>query len=452
MQQQVKELPKTLPQSSEFKNGVKQGSCLALKSPDCRSGLSNDINQAVNRSQGTQTAQLAAIQASVAAPIAGSTPKEDCTLGITTQTPYGGVGMYGLQSQINSLSQQIEQIGKIVCRTYRIMGGNSWFSNGNSPKYKFNPEESIKNKIKQAYKAQVSPNQDVQPLTIEVQSLPDMLFGLDCAMWRRSGLYKLPVKAPPSILPNITRNPANGEIITVRDWAPHEYQNITDTLSFDAYRLGQMRSVVGEFPLSFKVDVEENGQIVEKEIRIDNISDAFSELIGLALIIQDDLELNTQLGIKGLTETAATKNATLITQDLALANAKYLGYQMTRNTRQVKTLFTPGTSNIKEFLKSSNQQIISYAHRSGHLEHKMNTLLISAGITKAALTGRPNDAVPGNIIAKDALKQLQANEEDWKQFLKLLREPIGDMKIDGVPIMEIEDITNKLKETLRKLQ
>ncbi len=456
--------------ASQVQSASKAGTCQAMKSPECtntlRNQVGNQINQATNRTNqltnnlgranlalgATQSAQLAAISNSVNAPITGSTPKEDCTLGTTTQTAYSGSGMYGLQSQINSVSKQLEEIGKIVCRTYRIMGGNTWYADGSTPKYKFNPEKSIKDKIKQAYKEPVTPSTDVITLDMEAKSLPELLFGLNSATWRRSGLYKLPVKAAPSIMPNITRNPVTGEITNIRDWLPVEYQNITDSLTFDAYRLGQMRSVVGEFPLSFSVDVEENGRIVEKQVRVDNIADAFSELMGLSLIIQDDLELNTQLGIKGLTETAATKNATLITQDLALANAKYLGYQMTRTNKKVKTLFTPGTSNIKEFLAESDQQIISYAHRSGHLEHKLNTLLISAGITKAALTSRANDAIPGSIIAKDALQQLQANEDDWKLFLKLLREPVGDLNIDGVPLMEVEDLTSKLKEYLRKLQ
>ncbi|MBY5310506.1 hypothetical protein, partial [Anabaena sp. PCC 7938] len=386
------------------------------------------------------------------APISGTLTAHNCAAGVDVPLPYAGIGLYGIQAQVQQLSSQIEILGKTCCRTYRILGGNDWFET-EKENYKFNPETSIKSKIKQAYKESTS-LQDTQPLTIQVANLPQMLFGLDAATWRRAGLHKLPVIAPPSIMPKIVRNPASGEILSTSDWGKHEYQNITDNVSFQAYQYAQFKSVVGEFPLNISVEVEEGNKIVEKNLRIDNISDGISELMGLSLVIQDDLQLNTQLGMKSLVETAATKNATIITQDLALSNAQYLGYQMTRTPKEIKTLFTPGTQNIKEFIKDSKQQIISYAHKSGHLEHKLNTLLISAGITKAALTTqyKPGDTVMGGIIAKDALAKLKADEDDWKLFLKLLREPVGDMKIDGVPLMEVEDLTDKLKQFLKGLK
>ncbi|WP_414527853.1 hypothetical protein, partial [Nodularia chucula] len=386
-------------------------------------------------------------------PIQGTITAHNCVVGQDMELPYGGLGLYGIQSQVQQLSSQLETVSKVCCRTYRIMGGNDWFQE-EAVNYRFNPEASIKSTIPRAYRETKSASVDTQPLTMQAKSLPEMLFGLDAATWRRSGLHKLPITAPPSIMPRINRNPATGEIINISDWPLSAYQKITDNVSFQGYQYAQFKSVVGEFPLNISVEVEESGKIIEKNIRIDNISDGIAELMGVSLVIQDDLQLNTQLAMKGLVETAATKNAALITQDISLANAKYLGYQINRTPKTIPTLFTPGTENIREFIKESKQQIISYSHRSGHLEHKLNTLLISAGITKAALTTqyKPGDSVMGGIIAKDALAKLKADEDDWKLFLKLLREPIGDMKIDGVPIMEVEDLTEKLKQYLRGLK
>ncbi|GAX37885.1 collagen-like triple helix repeat-containing protein [Nodularia sp. NIES-3585] len=403
-----------------------------------------------------QVTNISSATANIAAnfpPIAGAITAHDCVGSADVSLPYGGVGLYGIQSQVQQLSSQLEIVSRVCCRTYRIMGGNDWFR-GEVLSYNFNPEKSIKGSIKLAYREQATPLVDAQPLTMQAKSLPQMLFGLDAATWRRSGLHKLPVSAPPSTMPKITRNPVNGEIVSITDWNKAEYQKITDNVSFQAYQYAQFKAVTGEFPLNISVEVEESGKIVEKNIRIDNISDGIAELMGISLVVQDDLQLNTQLGMKSLIETAATKNAALISQDISLANAKYLGYQINRTPKTIKTLFTPGTQNIKEFIKESNQQIISYSHRSGHLEHKLNTLLISAGITKAALTTqyKPGDAVMGGIIAKDALAKLKADEDDWKLFLKLLREPIGDMKIDGVPLMGVEDLTDKLKQYLRGLK
>jgi hypothetical protein len=240
----------------------------------------------------------------------------------------------------------------------------------------------------------------------------------------------------------------------MRDWNKAEYIKLTDNISFDAYQYGQFKSVMGQFPMEITVNVEENKKIVEKKLKVDNVSDGIAELLGLGLTIKDDLELNTQMAMKGMVEISATKNATIITQDIAKANAKYLGYQMTQSPKQVQTLFTPGTENVRDFLKESSQQIISYQHRNGHLEHKLNTLLISAGITKAALTNqvRPGDGIMGGTIAKEALAKLKAGEDDWNLFLKLLREPVGGLKVDGVPLLEVEDLTEQLKEYLKKLQ
>ncbi|OYE05640.1 hypothetical protein [Nostoc sp. 'Peltigera membranacea cyanobiont' 232] len=250
-------------------------------------------------------------------------------------------------------------------------------------------------------------------------------------------------------MPSITRNPATGDIAAIRDWQPQEYQKISDNVSFSAYQLAQMKAFMGEFPLTITINTEEG----EKQIYMDNVSDALAELAGISLLTHNDLEINTQLGVKALIEVGATKNASLITQDVALANAKYLGYQLNKVPKSVKTLFTPGEQDIKAFLKESDQQIITYTHRNGHLEHKLNTLLISAGITKAALTGfsAPGDDVMGSVIAKSALGQFTENADDWRKFLELLNSPPGDMKIDGIPQLVIEDITARVQEYLSKL-
>ncbi|MEH2198643.1 collagen-like triple helix repeat-containing protein, partial [Nostoc sp.] len=392
-----------------------------------------------------------AITAGIAAnfpPIVGEIFTHNCVTNQTEAYPYGGLGLYGLQAQIQQVSNQLELVSKTICRTYRIVGGNDWFE-GENLNLRFNPEQTIKSQIKSCYQESATSQADITPQTVQVQNLPQMLYSLQAVTWRREGLHKLPVDAAPSLMPHITRNPATGDIAAIRDWQPQEYQKISDAVSFSAYQLAQTKAFMGEFPLTITINTEEG----EKQIYMDNVSDALAELVGISLLTHNDLEINTQLGVKTLIEVGATKNASLITQDVALSNAKYLGYQLNKVPKSVKTLFTPGEQDIKAFLKESDQQIITYTHRNGHLEHKLNTLLISAGITKAALTGfaAPGDDVMGSIIAKSALGQFTENADDWRKFLELLNSPPGDMKIDGIPQLVIEDITARVQEHLSKL-
>ncbi|HEY9804807.1 MAG TPA: hypothetical protein V6D25_31025, partial [Leptolyngbyaceae cyanobacterium] len=427
----------------------------------CLSQMQNNIQQLYPKPidiANTVKANLAGDLANLAAnfpPINGSIDCHDCITGATVPLPYAGLGLYGIQSQIEQVSNQIETISKAICRSYRILGGNSWFSGETDTvvNFKVNPEAEIKKKVKLSYRESNSPQADITTQTVQASNLPDLLYTINAASWRRQGLHKLPVEAPPTMFhPNITRNPVNGEIVGMKDWQPFEYVKIPDLISYDTYQLAQFKSVFGEFPITFDAEIEENGKIVKKQVVVDNIPDALNELMGVGLTLQDDLEVNTQLGVKTATELLACKNSSLITQDICLANMKYLGYQVNRKAKTIPVLFTPGTQNLADFMKESKQNIIGYEHRSGHLEFRLNTLEVSAGITKAALTRYPTDEIPGSIIGKDALARIKASDEDWLQFLKMMNNPTGDLKIDDTPQPVVEDITNKVKNDLGKLQ
>jgi hypothetical protein len=78
----------------------------------------NDISDALARA--LDAANLAANFP----PLSGAIDVHDCVSESTISLPYGGVGLYGLQSQIEQVSNQIEIISKTICRD-KTLGANT---------------------------------------------------------------------------------------------------------------------------------------------------------------------------------------------------------------------------------------------------------------------------------------------------------------------------------------
>lgn len=143
------------------------------------------------------------------------------------------------------------------------------------------------------------------------------------------GVNEFPGEVPKTLL-NSGDNPESS--------GTTEIPNLTQ---FVLWIVKQMDSLIGEFPVKIKIKdadlVDEGNQELNIEVR--NIAEALGDVYGhgaSSLIVQN---AQTNILLRLAAEAVSIKTATLINQDLAIANQEFMGYRTKRKKRDADSAF-----------------------------------------------------------------------------------------------------------------
>ncbi|GAB4465545.1 MAG: hypothetical protein OHK0037_20410 [Elainellaceae cyanobacterium] len=227
-----------------------------------------------------------------------------------------------------------------------------------------------------------------------------------------------------------------------------EYKNYAELME---WLIVQIDGLMGEFPIDIKYrDIEGKKQ----SIKIENLSEAIAEQLGLLLNIAADAEIAVQLGFKGTTEAIRALNAATLAADYAKSNADFLGYRSKNYASDIKLSITPGDKTLKGALSESAQKIQRYKFDdSQDLQDFLKQLIIGVGIIKAAFYRPLNqrDLLPGEQIRQDRNPDengLTNDDREWEEFLNQIEEPLSRQRRDeNLPKPKVEDIDVRTQDS-----
>ena len=324
------------------------------------------------------------------------------------------------QTDIGGDMCQCDEISALIDRKLRPIYSILGFPMGSQqPKINITPESLIEELGNATFR-------EDSPAPVEIVSLPRLVAAISAGVYYKAGLHRLPAQLPETLTGGNRQRPVES-LAEMLEWI---------IKNFDA--------VVGQFPVSIEVKGAERSQRIEMK----NVAEAIAELAGLAVTIAADTDAAVTAGIKSMAEASKAGNAAIIAQDYAKATAQYLGYRGNEFERKVKTNFTPGANNRKDFFKESEQSLVSFRNEQPtreNLQAVLQELIVAAGIIKGALLQKYDEGE--DYITGDYMRNMRANEgtqqddDAWNQYLQNRRMPSGRERIDGNPIPEIRDIS-----------
>lgn len=255
---------------------------------------------------------------------------------------------------------------------------------------------------------------------------------------KRIGTSSYPIEVPESLLQGI------GD----------KSKKIESNAEFLHWITYQFDGLVGQFPIDVEVkDIDPLKQGDQnKTIQLPNIAESIAEMYGLILksSVNQEVELNMLLRLAA--EAIATKNAAVVTQDYARANAQFLGYKANFKPRELQYNFDFTNANLdprsKEpiVLEKLLTTVKGYV-QGWQLEDKetvvgfLQKLMFSAGIIKAVFfrgKGQQKELQREmNSMANDE----RAQEAKFEAFIREINDPNSRFNRDSLDKPEMRDET-----------
>lgn len=253
---------------------------------------------------------------------------------------------------------------------------------------------------------------------------------------KRLGVYQYPATVP--------QNLADKENAT------EKIENITDLLG---WTVRQLDALMGQFPLEIEVkDVDPTQQGNQsRKISLPNMAEYASEMYGLALRSAVNSDTHTSFLMRLAAEVVSIKNASIVTQDYARANASYLGYKANTVKRKINYAFNVSKlDNLESILSNCEKEVVGWQDDDENtVQAYLERLMFAAGIIKQVYF-RPNSQVDG--LTKELAKLLDVNspenaeddqkdEDAWRAFLQELNSPTGGFNRNSFSVPRVSDPT-----------
>jgi hypothetical protein len=264
------------------------------------------------------------------------------------------------------------------------------------------------------------------------------LTGLLNLLGKTAGVEKYPIEVPTSLLQGF------GDGIS----------KLPSSADFNFWFASQIDALVGQFPIDIEVkDIDPlKAGDQKKTISLPNIAEALAEMYGLTIknSVNQEVELNMLLRLAA--EVVATKNATIVAQDYARANANFLGYKANYKSRELIYNFDFAGANLdpksKEpiILEKLLSTVKGYV-KGWELEDKetvvgfLQKLMFSAGIIKAVFFRGKNQQKELKREMESMSGDEKAQEDKFAAFIKEINDPNSrfNRTAEGKP--EIKDET-----------
>lgn len=349
---------------------------------------------------------------------------------------YLGKGVKALNQHLAAQSYVLFRILAASCnaqtdeqtlqRIYKILGGDSWFANGDNPELRLFPEQTIEQARSTLYLINDSET-DEDPREVASTNLLSLLNSLFAVGYHRSGFHRLPATLPK----DLTGGMDDERQVKVFDIASWQYWLVL-----------QLDALFGAYPIKINYkDADGNNQVID----FANVAESFAEVVGLLLSISADVELNQAFLSKVVAEAIGARTAAITAADVSRANAEFLGYRSKEVNRDVKFAVKPGSNSIKDALEGGTHKLpkFEFDDRSDLMDF-LKRILVAVDIIKAAMQvpyGGQDDSLPGESIAEDRRENSDANSErnnQWREFLRNLENPPSPLRQDGAPIPNIQ--------------
>ncbi|MDX2254680.1 MAG: hypothetical protein NW214_04110 [Pseudanabaenaceae cyanobacterium bins.39] len=223
---------------------------------------------------------------------------------------------------------------------------------------------------------------------------------------------------------------------------------------FLAWLTYQIDALVGQFPIEIEVKdidpLKEGDQ--KKSISLPNVAEAIAEIYGLTIknAVNQEVELNMLLRLAA--EAIATKNAAIVTQDYARANAQYLGYRGNFKARELDYNFDFAGANLDP--KSKDPIVLEKLLKTvkGYVQGWQNEdqetvvgflqkLMFSAGIIKAVFFRGKGQQKELQREIQSMTKDEQAQQDRFEAFIKEINDPNSRFNRETGDKPEIKDET-----------
>lgn len=232
-------------------------------------------------------------------------------------------------------------------------------------------------------------------------------------------------------------------------------QTIESLAGLVGWFVQQVDALVGEFPIDITIedtDPTQKGNQKEK-VRIPNIAEAIAEMYGLALKNSVDSDVAVSFLMRLAAESIATKNAALIAQDYARANAQFLGYKGNSVKRKIPYAFNPeGLDSLETILRESEKFLVGWQMEdSDTLLEYQQRLMFAAGIIKAVFfRGQKNFGdLEREISNLTKGPENEDSEERWREYLRAINNADHRFNTGNVPKPKIKDL--QVPEDVTKL-
>lgn len=137
------------------------------------------------------------------------------------------------------------------------------------------------------------------------------------------------------------------------------FTNIENLAQFTAYAVKQLDAVCGKYPIEVKIKdsnlTEEGNQ--EKTVKLPNIAEGIAEIMGLLLLLKAESGANLSATVRGMIESGASKQISILTHDYAKANAEFLGYKGKQVKHKVPFAFDFKEKKLDKLLKEGEFEV-----------------------------------------------------------------------------------------------
>lgn len=233
-------------------------------------------------------------------------------------------------------------------------------------------------------------------------------------------------------------------LLTDRGSGQQQIESLTQLIG---WLVQQVDGLVGEFPIQIKIedtDPTKPGN-QSQDVKIPNIAEAIADLYALSLKNSVDSDASISFLMRLASEVIGVKNAALITQDYARANAEFLGYKGNNVKRDVSYAFDPeGLASLETILKESNKQIVGWQiDETDSLLDYQKRLMFAAGIIKAVFFRGKKDVPQLNREVNNLVNSNQDEDRDerWREFLRAINNPDHRFNVGDSPNPDIKDLS-----------
>lgn len=318
-------------------------------------------------------------------------------------------------------------------RAHNILGGDVWFEDAASRNPAFNTR--IERKVKEAGTLFGFPAMAAETGTpstagqMTAHNIIELINGYTSNLYHRAGFQGLPTSVPKTLLGYTD------------DEAP---ETINDLSTYFVWFVKQVDALIGKFPINITIeDVDPLTQGNQtKEIELPNIAEALAEMYGVNIATSVNADVTVNFLMRLASELIATKNASLITQDYAKANAAFLGYKGNPARREIDYSFNPSKlDSLDEFLKESKGYLVGWEEDDKEsVVGFLQRIVFSAGIIKSVFMRDKKRLLEFQKEVESMMQGDKATSEaEWNALLALFNDPTDYFNKDSIPQPRVRD-------------
>lgn len=260
--------------------------------------------------------------------------------------PADRLNLNEIRSMLSQILYEVSQLknspeNKAIPKIYKILGGDSWFDADNNIKLRHDPEKKLIDRGKTYYN-----DNGTKGGELEATSMLGFMENLLTPQYYRAGYHELPGEVPDTLL----------------KYKDGDTKVIKNAIDLQEWQIKQFDGLIGQFPIEIEIadsDPTKPGD-QPKKIEFPNISEALAELIGLGVTSTQNSDTSINYLNRLAVELISTKNAAIITQDYARANAIYLGYNGNPTSREIQYVINPLGKSLDEILMDTKGTVVGW--------------------------------------------------------------------------------------------